>query len=162
MRATAEFLTEIVSNAADVCAFGTSHAKVSERLRVTAEYEIVNMDQAWLTFDFEAFTREFVERHAFHLHRRYHRRRLQLVANELCCGAVQLLKSEWRHGIGGDDLAIRIVAIRGFAELDGARIRLVIGHEFLGQFGTAPQQNHQQAGSIRVERTGMADFLEAE
>src|SRR5436190_19693080 len=98
MRATSELLSEIVGDAADVSAFGASDAEFADRLLVAAESEIVDMNEARLAIDFDAFPRQFVQRNALDFDRRDHRRRLKLVADERARGFVELLKCQRWNG----------------------------------------------------------------
>src|ERR1700756_2756480 len=111
MRAAAEFLAELVGDAADVSSLGAGEYEMTERLLVLAELKLVNVDEAWFAFDFDAFAREFVKRHAAFFDSGNHRRSLHLIADELSRGFVQLVHSQGRHGQRSHQLAIRIVAV---------------------------------------------------
>src|SRR3984957_14522397 len=76
VRAAAEFLAEFVREAADISALGAGDAKTTEGFLVIRELEIVDVNQARLAFDFDAFARKFVKRHTVLLDGRNHRRRL--------------------------------------------------------------------------------------
>ena len=68
VRAATEFLTEFMRNAADISAFGAANSKLAQRRLVAGKSEVVNVDESRFSFDFDAFARQFVQRHAFLFH----------------------------------------------------------------------------------------------
>ena len=62
--------------------------ELAERFLIIAETKVVNVDQAGLALDFDAFAGHFVERDATDLHGGDHRRGLHQIANELSGGFV--------------------------------------------------------------------------
>ena len=65
------------------------------------------------------------------------------------------------HRCGGRDVALSIVAVSAFAELNGAFVDLVIGSEFHGKLGGPAEEQNQEAGGGGVEGAAMADLLKA-
>src|SRR5581483_11624828 len=162
MSAATHFLAEIVREAADISALRAGDAEMPDRFVVFGKAEIVNVDEPWFALHFHALAREFVKRHTAFLHGRNHGRHLHLIADERGGQFVQFVQRGGRDGQGGDELAVRVVTIRGFTELDGALIHLVRGHQLFGKFCAAPEHEHKQPGGIRVQRAAMADLLNAE
>ena len=81
-------------DAADISAFGAGNTKPAEWFVIISKTEVVNVYQARFPFDFNAFARQFVQRHALLLYGRNHRRHLHLVAHERRGGFVQLVERQ--------------------------------------------------------------------
>ncbi len=64
MRAAAEFLPELVRDAANVSALGAGNPELAERRFIIRETEIINVNQPRFALHFDAFARQLVERHA--------------------------------------------------------------------------------------------------
>ncbi len=55
------------------------------------------------------------------------------------------------HGEGGDEFAVGVVAVGGFAELDAAFVNLVVAHESFGELGALAEDDDEEAGGGGVE-----------
>ena len=63
-----------------------------------------------------------------------------MVAKKFVCLFLQRIEREVGHRLGGLDLALGVVGVGGFAELDRADIHLIVRHEFLGELGGLAEQ----------------------
>src|ERR1051325_2655170 len=98
MGAAADFLAEFVGGGADISPLGAGQPEMADRLVVGAEAKIVDMNQARLACDLDAFASQLVEGHAAYFGGGNHRGRLHLIANELGGGGVEFFERERRHG----------------------------------------------------------------
>ena len=119
------------------------------------------MNRLRFAFDGLAFAGEFVERYAVFLDGGNHGRFLLDISLKRLGGGVQRLAIERGHRCGGRDVALGIVAVGGFAELNGALVDFVVGSEFHGKLGGSAEEQNQEAGGGGVEGAAMADLLEA-
>ena len=115
-------------NGSDIRAFGGGDAELGKRFIIGAEAKVVDVNEPRLAFDLYSLAREFIERNAIFLDRRNHRRRLHLIADERLRGGVQFVQGQRRHRKRGDQFAIGIITVGGFAELHRAGVNLVVGH----------------------------------
>src|SRR5665213_3090809 len=160
MRPAAEFLAEIVRDAADVSSLCAGDAKLPERLGIIRETKIVDVDQARLALHLDAFAREFVKRHAVHFDGRNHWRHLHLVADELGGFFIQHFERHRRNSFCFENFAVRVIAVRRLAEFYRAFINLVIAHQFFRELRAATEDDDEQAGGVRIKRAAVADLFD--
>ena len=119
------------------------------------------MNRLRFAFDGLAFAGEFVERYAVFLDGGNHGWFLLDISLKRLGGGVQRLAIERGHRCGGRDVALSIVAVSAFAELNGAFVDLVIGSEFHGKLGGSAEEQDQKACGSGIEGAAMADLLNA-
>lgn len=146
----------------DVGAFGAGDAERGERFFVAIDLEGVDMDEAFLAFDFDAFPGELVEGHSILFHRGDHGGELHLVPDEGLGGGGDILESHEWHGEGGKEFPVRIVTAGGFTEFESALVDFVIGHESFGEPGGFSEDQDEEAGRVGVQGAAVADLFDAE
>src|SRR5262249_26992850 len=111
MRAAANFFAQLMHECAHIGALGACDTELPKGLRIAAELETVDMDQPRLPFYLDPLARELVEGHAILLQCGNHRWRLKVVPYERARHLVKFFHSQWRHGQGGNQLAIRVMTL---------------------------------------------------
>ena len=80
MRATTKRLAKVMRECSDVGAFCAGDLEPGKRRLVLGDLKIIDVNEAFSAFDFDAFAGEFVKWGAVNLYGADHRRQLQLVA----------------------------------------------------------------------------------
>lgn len=92
------------------------------------------------------------------LERRKHRRHLHDIADKLREDRLKRLARN-RPARAGNDLSMRVLRVGRIARLQLGHVGLFLLHQIIKQAGRLADHQRQDAGGLRIKRTGMAHLI---
>ena len=155
---TAEPLAEVVAVGPHIEPLGAVDAKADDGGSDFQELIFVDADLAGGAVDRFAFPGQFIEGNAVFFDRRDHGRNLVEFPGELGKGRFDGGAVQGGNRLGFQDFAGGVLGVSGFAELQGALVLLVLGHEEVLDAGGLADDEHEESGGDGVEGATVADF----
>ena len=162
MRATAQRLTQIAGQAADIGARAAGHTQ-PQPLRLLLEHlDGVHLHLALRRFNDVTAAGLHIQRLPALLQRRIDRGALADAAGQRRQRRLQGLGTDRRHRALQQHLAFGIVGVGGLAQHDLGVVGLGRAEQQAGNLGRLAEAQRQQAGGQRVETAGMAALFGTE
>src|SRR5580765_1139780 len=162
MGATTEFFSHVSRQCPDVCSARAGNFDFDLAIAQWLQAERVDPDRARVTRNFFSLARRAVQPHPVFLESREHRRHLLKRASEFFLQAAQLGSADVRHGPFQHDLSRAVLSVGFDAEHHYTAITFHAAEENIGTLGALVDADEEQAGSKRIQRAEMADFLGAQ
>jgi len=158
MAPAAQHLAEIVAVGTDIESLGAMDPKTDDGEGDFQNFVFIDAHLAGGTFNGFSFPGQLVERNTVLLDGRDHGRNLVEFPGEFGKGGFDGAAFEGGDGPGLKDFAGGVLGIGGFAELEGALVLLVLGHEQILNAGGLADHEHEEAGGDGIERAAVANL----